>query len=72
MYITIAKHSFKVDNEIFKKHFAKSIGNDMCGEKVKVVQICLAKLTMKIPVGYSRSSDKVRDHLLKEGKPDVK
>lgn len=37
MYIKIAKASFKADNEIFKKHFAKSIGLDMCNEKVKVV-----------------------------------
>lgn len=37
MYITIAKSAFKAENEVFKKHFAKNIGNDMCGEKVKVV-----------------------------------
>lgn len=37
MYITIAKRVFKQDNEIFKKHFAKSIGIDLLNEKVKVV-----------------------------------
>ena len=37
MFVTIAKAAFKADNEIFKKHFAKSIGQDMCEEKVKVV-----------------------------------
>lgn len=37
MYIKIAKHSYRTDNEIFKKHFAKAMGTDMCAEKVKVV-----------------------------------
>jgi hypothetical protein len=37
MYIKIARHTYRADNEIFKKHFAKSMGNDMIGEKVKVV-----------------------------------
>lgn len=32
----------------------------------------MAKLIMKIPSGYSRSSDKVREHLLKDAQPDVK
>lgn len=66
MYIKIALHSYKSDNEIFKKHFAKAIGTDMCTEKVKVVQISLAKLIKKIPASYSRSSDKVREHLMKD------
>jgi hypothetical protein len=72
MYIKVAKHAFKAENDIFKKHFAKAIGQDMCSEKVKVVQITLAKMINKIPASYSRSSDKVREHLLKEGQPDVK
>jgi hypothetical protein len=72
MYVTIAKASFKAENEVFKKHFAKNIGNDMCGEKVKVVQIALAKLVMKVPLSYSRSSDKIRDHLLSNTSADVK
>jgi len=37
LYLIIAKSTFNIDNEIFKKHFAKSIGNDMIEEKVKVV-----------------------------------
>jgi len=37
MYLKIARAAYKVDNEIFKKHFAKAIGNDMIAEKVKVV-----------------------------------
>jgi hypothetical protein len=37
MYIKIARSTFKAENEIFKKHFAKSIGFDMVNEKVKVV-----------------------------------
>lgn len=37
MYLQIGKAVFKTDNEIFKKHFAKAMGNDMLDEKVKVV-----------------------------------
>ena len=37
MYICISKAAFKADNEVFKKHFAKSLGLDMIDEKVKVV-----------------------------------
>jgi hypothetical protein len=37
MYICIGKTAFKADNEIFKKHFAKSLGIDLLEEKVKVV-----------------------------------
>ena len=44
----------------------------MCEEKVKVVQIALAKLIIKIPLGYSRSSDKIREHLLQNTSTDVK
>ncbi len=33
----IARESYKFDKEIFKKHFAKSLGNDMINEKVMVV-----------------------------------
>ena len=72
MYIKIARHTYRADNEIFKKHFAKNMGNDMIGEKVKVVQITLAKLLMKIPASYSRSSDKLREHLMKDAQADVK
>lgn len=34
LYITIARATYKADQEIFKKHFAKSIGNDLLNEKV--------------------------------------
>ena len=37
MYIYVAKASYKADPEIFKKHFAKAIGQDLISEKVKVV-----------------------------------
>lgn len=72
MYITIAKNAFKAENEVFKKHFAKSIGADMLDEKVKVVQISIAKMVFKIPQGYSRSVDKVREHLQATTTSDVK
>ena len=71
MYIVIGKAAFKADAEIFKKHFAKSIGIDLLVEKVKVVQISLAKLLKKVPRGSIRSCDKVRDHLLENTVPDV-
>ena len=71
MYITIGKAAFKEDAEVFKKHFAKSIGIDLLEEKVKVVQISLAKLLKKVPKGSIRSCDKVRDHLLENTVPDV-
>jgi hypothetical protein len=37
VYLKISKATLKADKEVFKKYFAKSIGNDMCNEKVKVV-----------------------------------
>jgi hypothetical protein len=37
MYIVIAEAAFKTDKEIYKKHFAKAIGNEMKDEKVAVV-----------------------------------
>ena len=42
MYVIIAKAAYKQDQEIFKKHFAKSMGNDMREEKVKLVRMMLA------------------------------
>ena len=47
------------------------MGIDCINEKVKVVQICIAKLINKVPEGYSRSADKLRDWLL-ETPPEVK
>jgi len=72
MYIEIASAAYDGDQEVFKKHFAKAIGNDMLGEKVKVVQISMAKLIHRIPLSYSRSVDKVREHLLAKADTDVK
>jgi len=43
-YLTIAQRAFEVDQEIYKKHFAKAIGNEMCEEKVTVVKLMIAKL----------------------------
>jgi hypothetical protein len=60
LYLTIAKATYLEDEEIFKKHFAKSIGTDLILEKVTVVQILLAKLCKTVPLGYSKSIDKVR------------
>lgn len=37
MYITIAKSTYAADNDVFKKFFAKAIGQDMINEKVKIV-----------------------------------
>ena len=72
MYIKIAKSAYKAEPEIFKKHFAKAIGQDLINEKVKVVQIAMAKLAAKVAPGYSRSNDKVREFLLQTAAPDVK
>ena len=72
VYLKIAKSTLKVDKEVFKKYFAKSIGNDMCNEKVKVVLVQLAKLMMKVTPGYSRSCDKIRDLLMQNASNDVK
>lgn len=33
----IGRSVYTSDQEVFKKHFAKAIGNDMLEEKVKVV-----------------------------------
>lgn len=37
MYLTIAKATYKIDNDVFKKFFAKAIGRDMINEKVKII-----------------------------------
>ena len=29
MYLTIAEATYKEDKEVYKKHFAKAIGNEM-------------------------------------------
>ena len=63
MYLTIAKAAFEADEEIYKKHFAKSIGNEMLEEKVTVVKMMIAKLAKAVPTGYSKSTDKIAEHL---------
>lgn len=68
MYVTIAKAAYKGDKEIFKKHFAKSMGNEMCEEKVNVVKIAMAKLVANVPRGYSKSTDKIFEVLMKNCK----
>jgi len=60
IYIHIAVSAFESDNEIFKKHFAKNIAQDMELEPCVCVQISLAKLCNHVKEGYSKSLDKVR------------
>lgn len=71
MYITVGEFAYLSDPEIFKKHFAKSMGIDMLEEKVKVVQITLAKMIFKVKEGEIRSVDKLRDHLKTNATKDV-
>jgi len=71
MYITIADAAFKDDQEIYKKHFAKAIGNEMCEEKVGVVKVMIVKLCAIVPRGYSKSTDKIADHIKDSKRPDV-
>ena len=44
MYLTIAQAAFEADDEIYKKHFAKAIGNEMVNERVTIVKMMIAKL----------------------------
>lgn len=71
MYITIALAAYEVDEEIYKKHFAKAIGNEMCDEGVTVVKMQIAKLAEKVPTGYSKSTDKIADHLKAQNNSEV-
>ena len=64
MYLYIAMASYEADQEIFKKHFAKSIGNDMLEEKVTVVKMLIIKMAAMVPRGYSKSTDKIAQHLI--------
>ena len=63
MYLAIAQAAFEVEDEIYKKHFAKAIGNEMCEEKVIAVKMMIAKLAHAVPYGYSKSTDKIADHI---------
>ena len=56
----VAHATYKSDNEIFKKHFAKNIAADLENDKCKCVKIVLAKLCNDVKDGYSKSLDKVR------------
>ena len=71
MYITIAMAAFEVDEEIYKKHFAKAIGNEMLDERVTVVKMLIAKLAEKVPRGYSKSTDKIADHFKAQNNSEV-
>lgn len=71
MYLTIAQAAFEADDEIYKKHFAKSIGNDMCHEKVTVVKVMIAKLAQKVPNGYSKSTDKIEELMRAQNNTEV-
>ena len=71
MYLTIAMSAFEVDEEIYKKHFAKAIGNEMLEERVTVVKMLIAKLAEKVPKGYSKSTDKIAEHLKAQNNTEV-
>ena len=70
-YLTIAQAAFEADDEIYKKHFAKAIGNEMVEEKVTVVKMCIAKLAKMVPTGYSKSTDKIEEHFKAQGNSEV-
>ena len=59
MYLYVAMGAFKGEDEIFKKFFAKAIGNEMLDEKVTVVKMLIIKLSAMVPKGYSKSTDKI-------------
>lgn len=66
IYLYIALSTYKADNEIFKKHFAKNIAADLENEKCKCVQIVLAKLCNEVKKDYSKSLEKIRNKLLSD------
>ena len=43
----------------------------MLEEKVTVVKVMIAKLTSKVPTGYSKSTDKIEDHLKSQSNSEV-
>ena len=71
MYLYIAGASFDEDQEIYKKHFAKAIGNEMTEEKVTLVKMMIAKLVKKVPDGYSKSTDKIGQVLQAQNNSEV-
>lgn len=56
--------TYKSDNDIFKKHFAKNIAADLENETCKCVKIVLAKLCDLVKKDYSKSLEKIRTKLL--------
>lgn len=71
MYLTIAQAAFEVEDEIYKKHFAKAIGNEMIEEKVVAVKMMIAKLSNIVPDGYSKSTDKIAEHMKAQENSEV-
>jgi len=71
MYIQIALSAYESDTEIFKKHFAKNIAQDLEQETCKCVQISLSKLCHSVKDGYSKSLDKVRVKLVADNDPTI-
>jgi len=71
MYLVIAESAFDADCEVYKKHFAKSIGNEMKDEKIPVVQMMMAKLCAKVPKAYSKSTDAIAEMLSKSCSSEV-
>lgn len=71
MYLIIAQSAFELDPEIYKKHFAKAIGNEMTEEKVHVVKVMIAKLSSQVPTGYSKSTDKIAEIIKAQGAPEI-
>ena len=60
-----------MEDEIYKKHFAKAIGNEMLEEKVTAVKMMIAKLSAAVPNGYSKSTDKIADHIRAQDDSEV-
>jgi len=63
MYVTVAHAAFEVEDEIYKKHFAKAIGNEMINEKIIAVKMLIAKLVQAVPISYSKSTDKIAEYI---------
>lgn len=71
MYLHIAGATFEADQEIYKKHFAKAIGNEMLEERVTVVKCLIAKLVNTVTTGYSKSTDKIGEHFKAQNNSEV-
>lgn len=71
MYIVVAEATFKSDQEVYKKHFAKALGADMRDEKVKVVLMMIAKLCAQVQKGYSKSTDAIAETIANLKVPEI-